>query len=120
MKKVIIIFLSGFVLFIGAIIALANINFNRIGTDQLYVQTSEPVEIDEHTQDSGEIARTYWYETTAYNENGNEETVEYSSTSELSLDAYLMLYVRNGNDVTSFNEVSWKDVPEAAKEELES
>ncbi|MEG7677119.1 DUF1093 domain-containing protein, partial [Listeria monocytogenes] len=67
MKKIIGIVV---ILLIGSVVALATIDFNRFGKENVYVQVGEPSYIEEEKLDSGEIMTTYWYELPAYNENG--------------------------------------------------
>ncbi|MBM7542808.1 YxeA family protein [Amphibacillus cookii] len=120
MKKVTGIIISVFILFISGVIILATVDFNRLGKDHLYVQVDEPMQIDETTLDSGQIVQTFWYESPAYDDEGETTNVEFSATRELREDAYLMLYVRNENEVTSYDEVDWGDIPSAAQEKLAS
>lgn len=107
-----------FTLLVGGMIVLATVDFNRLGKEHLYVQISADSEIEETRLDSGQIATRYWYELPAFDEEGNMIMVEFSAARELRADAYLMLYVKNGNHVTSYDEVKWGDIPAAAQEKL--
>ncbi|MFA1822834.1 YxeA family protein [Virgibacillus oceani] len=107
------------ILLVAAVVILATVDFNRLGKENVYVQVGDPSYTNEHQLDSGEIMTSYWYELPAYRENGSTVKVEFSAQKELRQDAYLKLYVKQGNEVTSYDEVSWEEVPEAAQEELE-
>ncbi|TDQ40366.1 YxeA family protein [Aureibacillus halotolerans] len=118
MRKVVGVIITVVILFIGGIVVLATVDFNRMGKEHLYIQTSEPANVEETTLDSGQIVKSYWYEALAFNEEGEELVVEYSATKKLALDAYLKLYVKNENEVTSYDEVQWEDIPVKAQEQL--
>ncbi|MDQ0271913.1 YxeA family protein [Cytobacillus purgationiresistens] len=119
MKKVFISLSIVVALLIGAIIILATVDFNRFGKDNAYVHITTPTSVEEMKLDSGEIMKSYWYTLPAYKENGDMIQVEFSGAKELRQDAYLMLYIKDGNHVTSFDEVQINDIPEKAKEKIE-
>ncbi|MBM7609815.1 uncharacterized protein (TIGR01655 family) [Lysinibacillus composti] len=107
------------VLLVSAIVILATVDFNRFGKDTVYVQISDVASVKETKLDSGEMIKRYWYKLPAYNENGNLTEVEFSAAKELRKNAYLMLYIKDGNEVTSYDEVQLTDIPQKAKEKLE-
>src|SRR5690625_3433692 len=107
------------ILLVGVVVLLATVDMNRLGKDNVYVQIGDPAYTDEQKLDSGQIMTTYWYELPAYDDNGNMVDVEFSAKKELRQDAYLKLYVRKGKEVTSYDEVSWEEIPKAAQEQLE-
>ncbi|GIN93775.1 hypothetical protein J22TS1_48260 [Siminovitchia terrae] len=107
------------VLFVGAIVIFATVDFNRFGKDKAYVQITDAASVKETKMDSGEIMKRYWYKLPAYKENGEMIEVEFSGAKELRKDAYLMLYIKDGNEVTSYDEVQLNDIPQKAKEKLE-
>lgn len=107
------------ILVVAAVVILATVDFNRFGKENVYVQVGDPSYTDEDRLDSGEIMTSYWYELPAYHENGSAVKVEFSAQKELRQGAYLKLYVKEGNEVTSYDEVSWEEVPVAVQEELE-
>ncbi|QKS73013.1 YxeA family protein [Paenalkalicoccus suaedae] len=115
MKKVGIILTGALILLLAGIVILATVDFNRLGKENVFTQIEAPVEIDEMTLDSGEIVYTYWYEETAFEENGSPLDVRYSATRELREGAYLMLYVDDDGHVTSFDEVELEDIPQDAR-----
>ena len=106
------------ILFIGLIV-LASVDFNRLGKENVYVQIVSDGELDENRLDSGEIMKRYEYELVAYNDAGEAVEVEFSAAKNLRVGAYLMLYVKDGDVVTSYDEVKEQDVPEKALEKLQ-
>ncbi|WP_078378484.1 YxeA family protein [Sutcliffiella halmapala] len=119
MKKFFILISSAAVLLVAAITILATVDFNRLGKDNAYVQITTEGSVEETKLDSGEILTRYWYTLPAYNEDGSIVEVEFSGAKELRQGAYLMLYLKNGNDVTSYDEVHLNDIPKKAKEKIE-
>ena len=118
MKKLLIAAAAVFVVFVGAIVFLLTFDFNRAGKDNVYVQIVSDGELEEMKLDSGEIMERYWYNQTAFTAEGESVTVEFSSHKNLRQDAYLMLYVNDDNEVTSYDEVQLKDIPKAAQDKL--
>jgi len=114
MKKVIIASLA----LIVAVIGLVNIDWQRLGKDHVYVQVGEVTEVEETTLDSGDVVRRYVYSTDALTKDGETQAVTFTAAKELRSGAYLKLYVKNKDEVTSYDEVSVADVPEAAREKL--
>ncbi|GIN73420.1 hypothetical protein J14TS2_38950 [Bacillus sp. J14TS2] len=110
MKKIVTL-ISVLVLLVGAVVVLLTVDFNRLGKERVYVEVIEPTDIAEDKLDNGEIMTRYWYNQTAYNEKGKAVTVEFSAPKELRQGAYLMLYLKKGSEVTSFDEVQWKEIP---------
>jgi len=106
------------ILLVGVVVLLATVDMNRFGKEHVYVQIGEPSYTDEQKIDTGQIMTSYWYELPAYDDSGNVVDVEFFSKKELRQDAYLKLYVKKGNEVTSYDEVSWEGIPKAAQEEL--
>lgn len=54
----------------------------------------------------------------ALTKDGDPQTVTFTAAKELRSGAHLKLYVKNKDEVTSYDEVSVADVPEAAREKL--
>lgn len=119
MRKVIGFFGVLLVLFVGAIIIIATVDFNRLGKDHIYVQIAGTPTMEETKLNSGEIMREYWYTLPAYKEDGEMIEIEFSASKELRDGAYLMLYVKNGDEVSSYDEVELSEIPQKAKEKLE-
>ncbi|UGB30698.1 YxeA family protein [Metabacillus sp. B2-18] len=107
------------VLLVGVIVIFATVDFNRFGKDKAYVHITEAASVKEEKLDSGEILKRYWYKLPAYRENGDMTEVEFSAAKELRKDAYLMMYIKDGNEVTSYDEVQLNEIPQKAKEKLE-
>ncbi|MCC5891845.1 YxeA family protein [Exiguobacterium sp.] len=113
MKKMI-----GFALaFVLVTIGVINIDWNRLGKENVYVQVGDVTNVEETTLDSGEVVRRYTYETKAYDADGEPQNVTFSAAKELRQGAFLMLYVKD-DAVTSYDEVEVSDVPKAAREKL--
>lgn len=120
MKKLFIgIVVAVIAVIVGAIIILTVVDVNRFGKDNAYVQITTTATVDEVKLSTGEILKSYWYTLPAYDENGNKIDVNFSASKELRQDAYLMLYIKNGNEVTSYNEVQLNDVPQKAKKKID-
>lgn len=115
MKKGLIGIVVVAVLLIGAIIALATVDFNRMGKDNVYYQIPAESLVEETKLDSGEIIKRYLYTGTAYKENGESIEVEFSAAKELREGAYLKLYLKKGDVVTSYDEVQPSDIPDKVK-----
>lgn len=118
MKKVFIGLTALVVLVIAALVILATVDFNRLGKDSVYVQITEDGEIEKFTTSNGEVMAMYWYKQPAYKENGEAVDVQFSAGKNLRHDAYLKLYVKKGNEVTSYDEVSYEELPDKVKEQL--
>lgn len=66
MKKGLIGIVVVAVLLIGAIIALATVDFNRMGKENAYYQIPAENSVEETKLDSGEIIKRYLYTGTAF------------------------------------------------------
>lgn len=104
-------------LVVGAVL-LTTVDFNRMGKNNVYVEVIEPTEIQEDKLDTGEVMTSYLYKQTAFNEKGEAIEVEFSAQKELRQGAFLKLYVKQGNKVTSYDEVKWGDVPAEVQKKL--
>lgn len=67
--------------------------------------------------DSGEVITRYIYEQKSFDKDGKLVEVEFSASKKLR-QGYLKLYVKNGNEVTSYNEVQWNEIPGDAQAAL--
>lgn len=103
------------VLLVGAVFAIANIDFNRMGKANAYYEIGEPASVDATKLDSGEVVKRYVYGGSAYKENGEEIPVEFTAGKQLREGAYLMLYLDKNELVTSYDEVQAEDIPEQVK-----
>lgn len=104
---------------VAGVVVLKTIDINRIGKSNLYVEVIEPTEVKEDKLKSGEIVKGYWYEQKAFDTKGNEVDIEFSALKELRKGAYLKLYVKKDNTVTSYDEVKWGDIPSDTQAKLE-
>ncbi|WP_042470232.1 YxeA family protein [Bacillus ndiopicus] len=118
MKKVFIVLASLIAVVIAGLVIIATVDFNRLGKNYVYVQIAGDGEVEKYTASNGEVLEMYWYKQPAYKENGEAINVEFSATKNLRHDAYLKLYVKNGNEVTSYDEVTFDELPEKVKEKL--
>ncbi|CAH1191425.1 MULTISPECIES: YxeA family protein [Paenibacillus] len=109
---VVVIALVGFVVFIQ------NVNLNRIGAQQYYVQINQDGKRIEDKSDSGQKYVSYEYTQEGFDSKGKEKVLTFTAAKELRKDAYLRIYVK-GNDVSSYQEVQADELPEQAKQKLE-
>ncbi|WP_144519499.1 YxeA family protein [Bacillus thuringiensis] len=92
-----------------------NNQINRIGKDSYYVQVNKDGIKDDTGGGKVEI---YRYELPAYDEKGNEKTIQFTADKKLKKDALLRLYVKKEKEVTAWEEVSIEKVPSKAKEKM--
>ncbi|GLY08828.1 YxeA family protein [Pseudobacillus badius] len=118
MKKIILSFiiLAGFL--IGGVVFLQTVNINRLGADNYFTQIKGEGKKLEEKADTGEKFVRYEYELPAFDKNGKEKTVTFTSQKQLREQAYLKLYVKGSKGVTSYEEVKKEEMPEKAKEKL--
>ncbi len=102
----------------GGTVLLATVDFNRLGKNNVYVEVIEPTDIDEDKLNTGEVMTSYLYKQTAFNDEGETIEVEFSAQKELRQGAFLKLYVKKENEVTSYDEVKWEDIPAEAQKKL--
>lgn len=108
---VVLIVLVGFVVFIQ------NVNLNRIGAQQYYVQITQDGKEMEDKSDSGQKYVSYEYTLQGFDSNGKEKSLTFTAGKELRKDAYLRIYVK-GDGVSSYQEVKASELPELAKQKL--
>lgn len=83
-----------------------------MGSEQLYVKiTKDGVQ-------GKDVGFNYSYTLPAYNEDGKEKEVTFTADKNLRKGAYLKLYYKKSKGVTTFEEVSSKNVPAKAAEKL--
>jgi len=111
MKKIFISIGALFILFVAGLSVLMTIDFNRLNKDTFYVHITTDGKVEEYKANDGQILQTYWYELPAFKENGEEMTLKFSAQKNLRLDAYLKLYVKKENEVTSYDEIQFEDMP---------
>ncbi|MCT4781685.1 MULTISPECIES: YxeA family protein [Exiguobacterium] len=113
MKKMI-----GYLLaFVLVTVGLINVDWNRLGKENVYLQVSEATDVEETTLDSGEVIRRYVYETEAYTAEGEAQRVTFSAAKALREGAFLMLYMKD-DAVTSYDEIEMSDMPKAVQNKM--
>lgn len=117
MKKTTIFISIILIVLIGGVLFIQNVNLNRIGADEYYVQIAEGKRMESKTG-SGEIYTTYEYALPGFDKNGKEQTLTFTAIKELRQQAYLCVYVRD-NIVRSYKEVQVNEIPGIAKQKLE-
>ncbi|MGR6341788.1 YxeA family protein [Priestia megaterium] len=118
MKKSIIVIAVVLVILIGGLFFMQNVNLNRFGADEYYTQINgEGTKMEDKTSD-GTIYISYEYELPAYDKDGNKETLTFTSSKQLRENAYLLLFVKDGKGVTSYQEVAADELPEKVAEML--
>ena len=110
MKKFLISILAFFIVLVGVGFALISIDWNRLNKEHYYVQITERPAIDEFIDDIVSFT---------YDEEGNMQLLDFSAHKELRANAYLMLYVKDSDVVTSYDEVQLDDMPANVKKHFE-
>ncbi|GIO96989.1 MULTISPECIES: YxeA family protein [Paenibacillus] len=103
---------------VGFVVFIQNVNINRFGTDQYYVQIQDGTKVEDKT-DNGEKYIYYEYTLEGFNKEGNAKTLTFRANKELRKEAYLRLYVKE-KGVSSYQEVQANELPEPAKVKLET
>ena len=119
MKKFLISILAFFIVLVGVGFALISIDWNRLNKDHYYVQITERPAIDEFIDAKGAVYENFSYTLPAYDEEGNMQLLDFSAHKELRANAYLMLYVKDSDVVTSYDEVQLDDMPANVKKHFE-
>ncbi|MFE4354524.1 YxeA family protein [Peribacillus butanolivorans] len=119
MKKLMMFFLGLIALIIGFLVFIQNVNINRLGADQYYVQIKEEGMRVEGKADNGEEYISYEYKLSTVDKDGKEKELTFTAHKQLRLDAYLCLYVKDEKGVTSWQEVKMEELPEKVKEKLD-
>ncbi|WCN36303.1 YxeA family protein [Aneurinibacillus uraniidurans] len=118
MKKWMISLAAIAALIVGSLIFMQNVNVNRFGTDNYYVQITGNGKKIEDKLTSGEKFVTYEYTLPAFDQEGKEKMLIFTSTKPLRKEAYINLFVKEEQKVTSYQEVKKEDIPGKAKEKL--
>ncbi|MFD0710948.1 YxeA family protein [Paenibacillus sp. GCM10027626] len=116
MKKVFIFGVILAAIIAGLVIFMQNVNLNRLGAEQYYVQLQEGERKEEKT-DNGKKYISYEYTLPGFNKDGNEKNVKFTAAKELRQNAYLAVYVRD-DIVRSYKEVTKQELPAQAKQKL--
>lgn len=118
MKKFIVTIIAIFAALAVAGYAILSVDWNRFNKEQYYTVVTEEVEIEETVISTGEVMTRYWYDFTSYDENGQEQVLELSAAKQLRVGAYLRIYVKDDTVVTSYDEVTFEDIPQKAQQQL--
>ena len=115
MKKFLMAVGIFFILGAAGVFALTKIDFNRMNADNYYLQITEEGVQHETKLDDGSVMTYYSYELNAKNEDGETKPLEFTAQKNLRKDAYLKMYVKNGDEVSSYDEVKFEDIPKKAQ-----
>ncbi|RJX40470.1 YxeA family protein [Paenibacillus pinisoli] len=95
------------------LITLQTLNFNRLGADAYYTKIEGAgAKVNDNMPD--DYIR-YEYDLPAYKGDGASAKLPFTAAKQLRQGAYLKLFVKEGKGVTSYQEVSFDDIPEAAQ-----
>ncbi|WHX67712.1 YxeA family protein [Peribacillus frigoritolerans] len=104
-----------FILGAAGVFALTKIDFNRMNADNYYLQITEDGVQHETKLDDGTVMTSYSYKLDAKNADGETIPLEFTAQKNLRKDAYLKMYVKNGDEVSSYDEVKFEDIPKKAQ-----
>ncbi len=92
-----------------------------LGGTAYYVQITNDGTKKVETADNGETFVNYEYELTGFDDEGEKKTLNFASFRErpLKREAYLKLTWNKNKGVTSFEEVSEKELPDTVAQKLE-
>lgn len=119
MKKFLIIVGVLFALGIVGVFTFTKIDFNRMNANNYYLQITEDGVPHENKLDDGSVMTSYSYKLDATNEAGKTISLEFTAQKELRQDAYLKMYVKEGDQVSSYDEVKLEEIPKKAQKRLE-
>jgi len=119
MKKFLIIVGVLFALGIVGVFTFTKIDFNRMNANNYYLQITEDGVPHENKLDDGSVMTSYFYKLDATNEDGKTISLEFTAQKELRQDAYLKMYVKEGDQVSSYDEVKLEEIPKKAQKRLE-
>lgn len=118
MKKFLIVVGVLFALGVVSIFAITKLDFNRMNADNYYLQITEDGIPHEEKLDDGSVMTTYSYQLDATNADGKTIPLEFTAQKNLRKDAYLKMFVKKDNQVSSYNEVKLEDIPQKAQKHL--
>ncbi|WP_338751424.1 YxeA family protein [Bacillus sp. FJAT-52991] len=105
-------------LFVGFILFIQNVNLNRLGAESYFVKITTDGKKIEDVTDTGEKWTSYEYELEGVNEKDEVKTLNFTSHKQLRHDAYLEVFVKDENEVTSYQEVQQAELPDKVKKKL--
>lgn len=107
------------VILVAGAIFMQNVNLNRFGADEYYTQIKGKGTKMEDKMSDGTIYKRYEYKLPAFDKDGNQKTFTFSADKQLRENAYLLLFVKDGKGVTSYQEVTAEELPEKVAKMLE-
>lgn len=119
MKRFLIVVGILFALGIVGVFAITKIDFNRINASNYYLQITEDGIPHENKLDDGSVMTSYSYKLDATNEDGKTISLEFTAHKSLRKDAYLKMYVKKDDQVSSYDEVKLEEIPKKAQKQLE-
>lgn len=111
MRKFLITIGILFVIGVVGVFAIAKIDFNRFNAENYYLQITEDGEPHEYKLSDGTVMTSYSYTLEATNAKGNTIPLEFNAQKNLRKGAYLKMYVKKGDQVSSYDEVKLEDIP---------
>ncbi len=111
MKKAIVSCLIIVAILLGGLVILQKVNFNRLGADEFYTQIIGEGKKIEDKFDNGEKFVRYEYNLPAFDKEGQQKILAFTSHKQLRENAYLILFVKDEKGVTSYQEVAEKELP---------
>lgn len=105
--------------FLGLLLFVQNVNFNRLGADVYYTQIQGQGKEMKDSIGMGETWVRYEYELPAVDTSGEQTTLSFTADKQLREQAYVRLYVKKGKGVTSYQEVRQEELPEKVKDQLQ-
>ena len=118
MKKFLIVIGVLFALGVAGIFAITKIDFNRMNADNYYLQITEDGVPHEDKLDDGSVMTTYSYQIDATNADGKTIPLEFTAQKNLRKSAYLKMYVKKDDQVSSYDEVKLEEIPQKAQKQL--
>ncbi|WP_285768769.1 YxeA family protein [Peribacillus sp. SI8-4] len=111
---------AGIIFLIGAAgaFALTKIDFNRMNADHYYVQITEDGTKHEQKVEDGSLMTSYSYRLDGTNAEGKTKPLEFTAQKNLRKDAYLKVYVKDEDKVSSYDEVKFEEIPKKAQDKL--
>ncbi|VXB58702.1 conserved hypothetical protein [Exiguobacterium sp. 8H] len=100
------------------VVGVTQVDWNRIGKDTLFVEIGGATDVEETTLENGDVMKRYIYTQSAFTEEGDQKEVTFTAGKELREGAFLRLYVKDEDTVTSYDEVKREELPRPVIEKL--
>lgn len=95
------------------LISLQTLNFNRLGAEAYYTKIEGAGAIV--NEDMPDDYIRYEYHLPSFKDDGEAAKLPFTAAKQLREGAYLKLFVKEGKGVTSYQEVSFDEIPAAAQ-----